>query len=234
MALVLPGQEVRLNEPGRKFDRHHHLGAYAALLIRGSCHEMGDRGRFVAGPGDVFVHRPFDGHGDRVGRSGAAFINIPLERPLADAFGRVTDLDAVVRAFERSADDGREEFHARFEAVQSGQDDWPDALATDLAAPFNESLADWSLRHGLCPTSVSRGFRIAYGISPKRFRLEQAAARAARRIRGSTESLGDIAISCGFADQAHMTRTIGGLFAVSPLRLRQLAKSVQDGHVRAS
>lgn len=224
MPLVLPGQEVRLNEPGRTFDRHHHLEAYAALLIRGSCDEKGDRGRYTASPGDVFVHRPFDGHGDQIGRSGAAFINIPLDRPLAGAFGRVADLDAVVRAFERSFAEGCEQFHALFEPASLRRNDWPDMLANEISARTVASISRWSEDHGLNPASVSRGFRLAYGLSPKRFRLEQMAARAARTIRGSADALGAIAANCGFADQAHMTRTIARLFAVSPLELRRLGQ----------
>ena len=223
MPLVLPGQEVRLNAPGRTFERHHHLGAYAALLVSGSCHEAGDRGRFTAVPGDVLVHRAFDGHGDHVGRSGAAFINIPLDRPLPYAFGRVTDLDALVRAFEHSFAEGCEQFYGLFEPAGSHNGDWPDLLAQELASESVSSLADWSDHHGLHATSVSRGFRLAYRVSPKRFRLEQLAARAARRIRETGEGLGHIAAACGFADQAHMTRTIGRLFNVSPLGLRHLS-----------
>lgn len=222
MPLVLPGQEVRLNEPGRTFERHHHLGAYAALLVSGTCHESGDRGRYTAVAGDVLVHRPFDGHGDRIGSSGAAFINIPLDRPLGCAFGRVADLDAVVRSFERSFAEGCERFHELFEPADERANDWPDMLAKELSGRRISSLADWSACHGLGPTSVSRGFRLAYGVSPKRFRLEQMAARAGRRIRASAEKLGEIAADCGFADQAHMTRTIARLFSVSPLELRRL------------
>ena len=223
MPLVLPGQEVQLNEPGRTFDRHHHLGAYAALLVNGSCHEAGDRGRFSAVAGDVFVHQAFDGHGDRIGQSGAAFINVPLDLPLPYAFGRVTDLDAIIRAFERSFAEGCVQFHTLFEPASSPDGDWPDLLAKEMASQSVFSLADWSDQHGLHATSISRGFRLAFGISPKRFRLEQMAARAARRIRGTAESLGQIAAGCGFADQPHMTRTIGRLFAISPLQLRHLS-----------
>ena len=223
MPLVLPGQEVRWNEPGRAFARHHHLGAYAALLVSGSCHENGDRGRLSAQAGDVLVHRAFDGHRDRIGPAGAAFINISLDRPLACAFGRVSDLDAVVKAFESSPNHGREEFYAQFERVDRRDEDWPDLLAEDLSERRTRSLADWSEAHGLHPASVSRGFRLAYGISPKRFRLEQLAARAARRIHGSADSLSEIAADTGFADQAHMSRAISQLFATTPRHLRKLS-----------
>ena len=222
MRLVLPGQEVQWNAPGRTFQRHHHLRAYAALLIRGSCHETGDRGRREVVTGDVLLHRPFDGHGDRVGRSGAEFINIPLDCTLDSAFGRVADVDAVIRAFERSFDEGRSIFHEQFVQCEDRSFDWPDMLAAALADGQIKSLSVWSDSHGLHPASVSRGFRLAYGVSPKRFRLEQMAAHAARRIRGSKDSLSEIAMESAFADQAHMTRTLSQLFAISPRGLRRL------------
>ena len=220
--LVLPGQEVSYNEPGRNFARHHHLGAYAALLIRGTCHETGDRGRRVAAPGDVFVHRAFDGHGDCIGPEGAAFINIPLDHSLDCAFGRVSDLDAVMRAFEESFADGAAQFHRMFESAPGEGNDWPDLLAAQLAQRNAGSLACWSDAHGLNPASVSRGFRVAYGISPKRFRLEQMAANAAREIRETRGPLSIIASEMGFADQAHMTRALVSVFGVAPGALRQL------------
>ena len=223
MPLVFPGQEVRLNEPGRMFERHHHLRAYAAILISGSCHEAGDRGRYTASPGDVFVHRAFDGHGDRVGRAGATFINIPLDRPVDAAFGQVTDLDALIRAFEHSFAEGCERFYAHFEPADRQGGDWPDMLAHQLAKRSVGSIADWSDVHGLNPASVSRGFRLAYGISPKRFRLEQMAALAARTVCSSDSPLCRVAAEVGFADQAHMTRSLAALFEVTPRRLRRLS-----------
>ena len=222
MPLVLPGQEVRWNEPGRRFERHHHLEPYAALVISGSCHETGDRGRHDVVAGDVLVHRAFDGHGDRIGGAGAAFINIPLDRPLASAFGRVSDVDAIVRAFERSPAEGRERFHELFEEAENYSADWPDLLAKELSGAHPPSLTHWSDAHSLHPASVSRGFRLAFGVSPKRFRLEQMAARAARQIRASADGMVDIAAACGFADQSHMTRTIAQLFSVTPRDLRRL------------
>ena len=190
--------------------------------MSGSCDEIGDRGRHTAVPGDVFVHRAFDGHGDRVGDSGAAFINIPLEGSMDCAFGRVTDLDAVVRAFERAPEEGRSEFHVQFTPSYGRRGDWPDILAAHLANLQVNSLAAWADATGLSPGTVSRGFRLAYGISPKRFRLEQIAAQAARRIRSSAAGLSTIAAEIGFADQAHMTRAVSQLFAVAPRELRRL------------
>jgi AraC-like DNA-binding protein len=222
MPLVLPGNEVSLNEPGSKFHRHHHLNGYAALLVSGSCHEIGDSGRFDARPGDVLIHDWFHGHADRIGACGARFINIPLKGSLHAKSGKVADLDSVVRAFERDCTEGEAVFHEQFRAAAYGSDDWPDLLAEDLAVGSIYRLDGWARSRGIHPASISRGFRLAYGIAPKRFRLEQMATRAARRVLASTESLASVAADAGFADQAHMTRTFVELFRITPARLRSL------------
>lgn len=222
MPLVLPGNEVSLNQPGSRFHRHHHLNGYAALLVSGSCHEVGDSGRFDARPGDVLVHDWFHGHADRIGARGARFINIPLKGPLHAKSGKVANLDSVVRAFERDRDEGEAMFHEQFRPAVYGPADWPDLLAEDLAMGSIHRLDSWARSKGIHPASMSRGFRLAYGITPKRFRLEQMATRAARRVLASAESLAGVAADAGFADQAHMTRIFVELFRVTPARLRSL------------
>jgi AraC-like DNA-binding protein len=222
MPLVLPGNEVSLNQPGSRFHRHHHLNGYAALLVSGSCHEVGDSGRFDARPGDVLVHDWFHGHADRIGARGARFINIPLKGSLHAKSGKVVNLDSVVRAFERDRDEGEAMFHEQFRPAVYGPADWPDLLAEDLAMGSIHRLDSWARSKGIHPASMSRGFRLAYGITPKRFRLEQMATRAARRVLASAESLAGVAADAGFADQAHMTRIFVELFRVTPARLRSL------------
>ena len=222
MPLVLPGHEVRLNEPGRRFERHHHLTAYAALVVSGTCHEAGDGGRFDVEAGDVLIHRAFDGHRDSVGRRGAVFINIPVTGPIGSCIGQVSDVDAIVRAFERDAAEGEALFRDQFVPTDRRACDWPDLLAATLASAGANSLQHWAEKHRLHPASVSRGFKLAYGVSPKRFRLEACASRAARRVREGCARLADIAADCGFSDQAHMTRAFGQLFGFSPSALRAL------------
>lgn len=221
MPLVLPGQEIRFNEPRSRFPRHHHLGAYAAVLVAGECEEAGDHGRFRARPGDVLAHRSFDGHADRIGSKGAMFINIGLRADLPSAFGCVRDLDAIVRACERDLSKGEWLLRQQL-APKHRKTDWPDLLAHDLAANPAISVGEWAIEHGLSPASASRGFRLAYGTSPKRYRLEQMARKAALELRCRDASLADVAIGAGFADQPHMTRTLSALFGTTPRALRAM------------
>jgi len=223
MRLVLPGEEVSLNEPGRTFARHHHLKAYAALIVSGSCDEAGDRGRFRACAGDVLVHLSFEAHRDRIGPSGAKIINFDLDKPPGHAFGFVADMDATIRLQERDPIAAADLLREQFEPHPEPDRDWPDLLAVELSRAEPTRLDRWAELHGLNPSSLSRGFRLAYGVTPKRFRVEQMVSRAARSAQETDYGLSMVAAASGFADQAHMTRAMGQLFGMTPNRLRQLS-----------
>lgn len=222
MPLVLPGEEVSLNEPGRQFARHHHLKGYAALIVSGSCDEAGDRGRFRAGAGDVLIHLAFEAHRDRIGPRGARIINFEIDTAGAPAFGSVADLDSIVRLNECDPVAAGGLLTEQLEPNAEPKPDWPDLLARELSRAEPRRLDHWAELHGLNPGSLSRGFRLAYGLTPKRYRFEQMVSRAARSARETPEPLSMVAAASGFADQAHMTRAMGQLFGVTPRQLRGL------------
>ena len=223
MRLVLPGEEISLNEPGRTFIRHHHLKPYAALLVSGSCDEAGDRGRFRACAGDVLVHSSFEAHQDQIGSAGAQIINFAIDEIAECAFGFVADLDHVVRVQERDPAAAAQLLREQFTPHTQPDRDWPDLLARALSLPRPMRLDEWAERHKLHPGSLSRGFKLAYGVTPKRYRLEQMVSSAARTTRETLEALSMIAADTGFADQAHMTRAMAHLFGLTPQRLRKLS-----------
>ena len=114
--------------------------------------------------------------------------------------------------------------------------DWPDQLAAMLAGGEaaedavhlavddadrgDLALAEWARRIGIAPQSVSRGFRQCYGVSPKRYRLEQRTRRALARLASWRGSSAALAAEAGFADQAHFTRSVRELTGASPAQLR--------------
>jgi hypothetical protein len=64
MACMVPiGAEMERAAAGQRLERHHHAG-YAALVLRGSYVEAGDRGRIQAEPGHVLFYAAFEGHFD--------------------------------------------------------------------------------------------------------------------------------------------------------------------------
>lgn len=206
--------------------RHFHRRAYAALVLSGCYEEAGDSGRHRVQAGDVVLHSPFEAHLDRFPPSGAAILNVPLlvHGAFRSGVARVNDPDAVVRFVQKgdtqtaalllwSAEIRQPEFH-----------DWPDELAMSLAQDASISLAYWSKTKGIAPWELSRGFAKVFGIPPSSFRARARARQAWEAIRTADTPLSAIAAHYGFADQAHMTRSVKNLTGTCPSRWRSACK----------
>ena len=158
------------------------------------------------------------------GPRGATILRLPW-RDAGDLGGvyPLADVDAIARAAER---DPREAAWLartqRSRAARRGPaTDLPDQLAADLAAGAVTSLAGWAAQLGVSRETASREFSAAYGVSARRFRAELKARAAWLRVVRTRDRLADIAAATGFADQAHMTRSIRALTGGSPAAWRR-------------
>lgn len=209
--------------------RHRHAEAYVAVVLEGTYLEAGDGGRVRAGPGTVIAHEALSAHRDDFGAAGAVVLNLPGVEGIAGA-GTISDVDALARVAERDTAEAAFLLSSAFRPGAESPGDWPDRLAAALAADPDLGIGDWAEAAGLDPASVSRGFSRAYGITPKRFRLEARVRRAARALPCWNWSIAALAAEHGFADQAHFARAIRALTGTTPQALR--AKSVQAGACR--
>jgi AraC-like DNA-binding protein len=200
--------------------RHRHLEGYAALVLAGGYVEAGDRGRVRVEPGHVVIHGAYEAHQDHFARAGALVLNLPLVGRL-DAFtGVVKDADAIAREAERDILGAAALLKETIRPMDVQLTDWPDRLAAALASQREFNIEDWADQMGLAPPSISRGFRRAYGVSPKRYRLEQRTLRALRKLQTWPGTLAGLAAEVGFSDQAHLTRAVLAMTGVAPHRLR--------------
>jgi AraC-like DNA-binding protein len=203
---------------------HDHALPYAALVLDGGYVEAGDGGRRRTAPGHVVVHSPFSAHGDVVGHQGATVINLPLS--MADALalhsGVVADPDELLR---RYADDPASLGAALRSSVTEvpGLDDLPDRLASALDGVGAVRLVEWADAHWVSPRTLTRQFTAAFGIAPAHYRWRARARRAWRSLLATELPLAAIAHDCGFADQAHMSRSIGQLTGRPPFWWRRLS-----------
>jgi len=69
---------------------------------------------------------------------------------------------------------------------------------------------------GLSPSHFSRVFRQTIGRSPMQFVAAYRVEQAKRRLADPQTSLSEVALACGFADQAHFTRTFKQAEGLTP------------------
>jgi len=209
-------------DPLLRLPRHRHAEPYAALVLSGGYVEAGDAGRRRLAAGDVVFHHAFEAHANVVAGAGARVLNLPLKSIRgAAAFGRVSDADAIARVAEHDAAAAGEMLLARAACAECEVLDWPDLLAHELRSGSSVPLAEWARRHRMAAATVSRSFRSVFGVSPKRYRLEQHALAALQLLALGTTSIADTALVAGFCDQAHLSRTIRMLTGRTPRSWRR-------------
>lgn len=205
-----------------RLERHRHVTGYAAVVVAGSYVEAGDSGRFRLSAGSVVFHHPFEAHADQFGTTGAAVLNLPLPVNAPDVpVAMLRNLDAVVRAAEQDRMAASSLLSASCVTATEEPGDWPDLLAAALRDNPSVCLTEWADATGLTVETVARGFKRAYGVSPKRYRADARALRAWRTIPSSPLPLAQLALDLGFADQAHMTRDVAALTGRTPASLRR-------------
>ena len=207
----------------RKIERHLHRHAYVSLVLTGGYLEAGDEGRRIVEPGDLLVHDAFESHTNEISAKGARMLNLTLGLQGTGRLraGRVRDLDAVVRMAEQDPAEAWRQVEESLEPLVRWQSDWPDRLARALREDPTLVLGAWAESHGLSAAKVSRGFRLAYGTTPKQFRAA-ARARLACRALASGRRATDVIGQFGFSDQAHLCRAVRALTDMTPGRLMQV------------
>ena len=200
--------------------RHRHRDAYALIAVDGIFEQVSYAGRVVARPGDLLVQPTLDCHANRALSEHVRVLRLPWRfEPGTGGVHALRDLDAVVRAAQRSPDEAlalieREVALSASRAARDG--DWEDELAQQIVAGRVGELRDWAHANAIAPETVSRGFHLRFGVTPSRFRLEWRTRAACLRLASRAGALRDIAAETGFADQAHMSRCVLDMTGATP------------------
>jgi AraC family transcriptional regulator len=83
---------------------------------------------------------------------------------------------------------------------------------------YNTELAGVA---NLSVSHFSRAFKRTFGESARAYIMRRRISVAQELIGRGKQTLADVALACGFADQAHMTRVFGRLVGKSPSRWRR-------------
>lgn len=102
-------------------------------------------------------------------------------------------------------------------------------LASKMESRELADLVSFSKSH------FSRAFKRSLGLPPMAYVLSRRVARAKLMIATTCEQLTDIALACGFADQAHLNRSFRRIVGMTPgLWRRTMADALHtDGGVSA-
>jgi AraC family transcriptional regulator len=73
----------------------------------------------------------------------------------------------------------------------------------------------------LSRSHFSRAFKLSLGLSPMEYVVVRRVERAKAMISSTRERLAEVALACGFADQAHLNRRFRDLIGMSPGRWRR-------------
>lgn len=83
------------------------------------------------------------------------------------------------------------------------------------------TLTDMAAHLGLTPCLFARRFRLSFGRAAYAYVIERRLARARGLLSGTSRPIKDIAASCGFTDQAHMTRLFSRQLGTTPAAYRR-------------
>jgi len=86
------------------------------------------------------------------------------------------------------------------------------------------SLAGAAARVGVHPATLAAGFRRALGTSVGEYVRERRLRAARRRLAESKAPIAEVALECGFYDQAHLGRCFRRRFGVTPAAFRAGAR----------
>jgi len=87
--------------------------------------------------------------------------------------------------------------------------------------PSKMDIDDLANVVALSRSHFSRSFKHTVGLSPMEYVVVRRVERAKAMIRTTREPLAEVALACGFADQAHLNRRFRDIVGISPGRWRR-------------
>jgi AraC-like DNA-binding protein len=216
---------LRLLEPDARTARIHRADASLLLMVDGTIVLSSYRGRERLERGALTILPTFGAHALRAGPGGAAWLELPWRIDWSlGATVNVADVDRLLLLAAYDVTVALAEIERIVDCARLHQPmrlHWIDDLRTAMMSDPHLNISGWAKASRVSREGAARAFRAAYDVSPARFRLELHARNAWARIVSGIEPLSLIALETGFADQSHMTRSVGWLTGKSPSAWRR-------------
>ncbi len=94
-----------------------------------------------------------------------------------------------------------------------------DNITADISLSLLAAQCGFSRGHFI------RAFRQTTGLPPYRWLLNERVKRACLLLDETPSSIADIALQCGFSDQAHLTRIFSKILGITPAAWRRRART---------
>ena len=232
--------------PGMHLDRHVHSGPFISVGIGGCYQEGCGRAMVTCKPGIALYHPPEELHSNCFD-SGATILMLDLAEAAREA-GVVDRLSPQRLEFAAASCLARQICREFVETCPTS-DLIIESLAFELLADclcssrrgprrtppwlaaiveiandrFSDSLglAEAAQMVGIHPMHLAREFHRRFGCTFGEFLRRVRLSRAQAQLRRTKNSIAEIAMECGFADQSHLTRLFAKAFGTTPARYRQ-------------
>ncbi len=160
-----------------------------------------------------------------------------VQQLLDHALRQITDVDKVdrvacARYLAQALQIHQERIGAHAPRPHSGLAPWQIRTVKEIALArldLGLAISDLAAACRLSRSYFSRAFKVTFGESPHRWRHGKRIEEACLQLCSTGRSLADIAMACGFNDQAHFTRSFKAAIGMTPHSYR---KSRSVGNVR--
>jgi len=236
-------------EPGQVLPKHYHAQPYLFVMLRGALGEVERQREHVCTRGWLVYNEAGESHHDVVLDDGAMGLNVELPpkwlADFRDARGKhepivyrhagpaLTAIGALQLALHADSS-------IRPLAIEEAVTRLVDSLrlAHDACGSFPRWLkrAEAYIREhcsdalclstiageaGVHPAHLCREFRRFFGCTMTQYAARLRSDDAFQQLTGSAQPLAAVAARAGFADQAHLTRTVREHFGTTPSRIRR-------------
>lgn len=227
--------------PNAEMAPHAHERTYVSFVLRGRFLEEAGGARDVAASTTVVIMPAGARHRNRIGAHGARSLVIGIDADFERRLGGISPkrrwldhgapLQLLARAYRAQRlgeiDAIEELLYAFADAVRGARDGAREPVArvqAILRETLMTSVGEIARLVQRDPAYLCRAFRTQTGCTMGEYVRQLRTKKAAHLIASTDAPLADVAASCGFADQSHLTRVFKAQLGMAPAQFRAFAR----------
>ena len=231
-------------QPGSILPKHEHPTEFVSFLLTGGYDEISRKERRTCAAGTVIWHPRTEAHADQFYARGGLLLDLEIDAGWLDEASRSLRLaprarmyrgglaySLGLRLYRALADpaSGVEDIAVELLScffggmLDRGKPEWFQR-AMEMAAEIDDpglSLTCVARETGVHPVHLARSFRRFSGCTFSDYVSKLRVRRALQLLLVPNHTIADVAFACGFADQAHLSRTFKKTIGLTPLVYRR-------------